>query len=226
MQRYEVIYNGIDIDAYAPNPQRREELRRQWGVGDDEILIAFASRLDYQKNLPMLLEAFRRLRQSRNDIRLVIAGEKKGSGAFFHQGAQHSCNTGVIDKKRLLTPFSVWLGRTDDVPGLLSAADIFVQPSRWEGFGLAAAEAMTAGLPVIGTRVPGLTELIEEGVSGLLIDSEDIDALTVTINQLADNHDERVRLGAAGQNRVKERFSIEANVTAHERLYENVCQHR
>ncbi len=211
--RYEVIYNGIDADVYAPNPQRREELRRQWGVGDDEILIAFVGRLDYQKNLPMLLDAFGCLRQSRNDIHLVIAGD--GPEAPVLEEFLRDQSGSVI-----------WLGRTDDVPGLLSAADIFVHPSRGEGFGLSAAEAMAAGLPVIGTRVPGLTELIEEGVSGALIDSEDIDALTTTINQLADNRNERMRLGAAGQKRIKERFSIEANVTAHERLYENVCQHR
>lgn len=115
------------------------------------------------------------------------------------------------------------MGQTDDVAGVLAAADVFALPSRWEGFGLAAAEAMAAGLPVIGTKVPGLTELIEDGVSGLLIDSEDTDALMAVINRLADDRDERMRLGSAAQQRVRDNFSIEANVTAHERLYESVC---
>ena len=209
--RYKVIYNGIDSDAYAPNMSRREELRRRWGVGDDEILMAFVGRLDYQKNLPMLLEAVRRLRQSRSDIRLVVAGD--GPETPILEKFLRENKPGLV----------IWLGRTDDVPGVLSAADIFVQPSRWEGFGLAAAEAMAAGVPVIATKVPGLTELIEDGVSGLLIDSEDTDTLAAATNQLADNRNERVRLGSAGQKRIKERFSIEANITAHERLYENVC---
>ncbi len=209
--RYEVIYNGIDADAYSPDPQRREELRRRWGVGDDEILIAFVGRLNFQKNLPMLLEAFRRIRRSRNDIHLVVAGD--GPEAPMLEKFLHEDEPGLV----------IWLGQTDDVPGVLSAADIFVQPSRWEGLPLAPAEAMAAGLPVIGTKVPGLTELIEEGVSGLLIDSEDTDALTAAINQLADDRDERMRIGSTGQKRIKERFSIEANITAHERLYENVC---
>lgn len=209
--RYEVIYNGIDADAYSPNPQRREELRNRWGVGGDEILVAFVGRLNFQKNLPMLLEAFRRIRRSRNDIHLVVAGDGPESPkleTFIHENASYR---------------AICLGQTDDIAGVLAAADIFAMPSRWEGFGLAAAEAMAAGLPVIGTKVPGLTELIEEGVSGLLIDSEDTAALTAAISQLADDRDERVRLGSTGQKRIKERFSIEANITAHERLYENVC---
>ena len=212
--RYEVIYNGIDADAYSPNPQRREELRRQWGVGDNEILIAFVGRLNYQKNLPMLLEAIRRLGRNRNNIHLVVAGDGPEAPAlemFIHENA--SCRV-------------IRLGQTGDVPGVLSAADIFVQPSRWEGLPLAPAEAMAAGLPVIGTKVPGLTELIEEGVSGLLIDSEDTDMLAAAINQLADNRDERIRLGSTGQKRVKDRFSIDTNVDAHERLYESVCSRR
>ncbi len=212
--RYEVIYNGIDADAYPPNPQRREELRRQWGVGDDEILIAFVGRLDYQKNLPMLLDVVGRLRRVRDDIHLVVAGD--GPDAPVLERFLHENASGWV----------IRLGQTDDVPGVLAASDIFVQPSRGEGFGLAAAEAMAAGLPVIATKVSGLTELIEDGAGGLLIDSEDIDALAAAINQLADNCDERIRLGSAGQKRVRERFSIASNVTAHERLYDSVCQYR
>ncbi|MDY7011092.1 MAG: glycosyltransferase [Planctomycetota bacterium] len=209
--RYEVIYNGIDADAYSPNLQRREELRHRWGVGGNEILIAFVGRLVFQKNLPMLLEAIGRLRSNRSDIHLVVAGD--GPEAAVLEKVLSEDESGL----------TIWLGQTDDVAGVLAAADVFALPSRWEGFGLAAAEAMAAGLPVIGTKVPGLTELIEDGVSGLLIDSEDTDALMAVINRLADDRDERMRLGSAAQQRVRDNFSIEANVTAHERLYESVC---
>ncbi len=221
--RYEVIYNGIDADAYSPNPQRREELRRRWGVGGDEILVAFVGRLNFQKNLPMLLKAIGSLVRNRNDIHLVVAGDGPESPklqTFLRENAsspRRACKPGCR---------VICLGQTDDVAGVLAATDIFAMPSRWEGFGLAAAEAMAAGLPVIATKVPGLTELIEDGAGGLLIDSEDTDALTAAINKLADDRDERVRLGSTGQKRIKERFSIEANITAHERLYESLCQQR
>ncbi len=207
--RYKVVYNGIDTDAYAPDQRRREELRNRWGVGDDEIMVAFVGRLDYQKNLPMLLESVSRIRRVRNDIRLVIAGD--GTEALILKNF-------LRDQSGL----AIWLGQSDDVPGLLSAADIYVQPSRWEGLPLAPAEAMAAGLPVVATKTPGLTELIEDGASGLLIDSEDTDALTKALDKLANDPDERKRLGSAAQRRVREKFSIDANVKAHERLYESI----
>jgi len=74
-------------------------------------------------------------------------------------------------------------------------------------------------LPVVATRVPGLTEVIEDGKSGLLVDSEDLDGLAAAVARLIDDPARRARLGLAGRRRVGERFSIAANVAAHERLY-------
>ena len=211
-RRYEVIYNGIDADAYRADPQRREELRRRWCVGESEILVAFVGRLNYQKNLPMLLDAMGRIRRGRNDIRLIVAGDGPES-SVLDKFIRKNASAGVVR-----------LGRTDDVPGVLCASDIFAMPSRWEGFGLAAAEAMSAELAVVVTKVPGLTEVIEDGKSGLLIDSGDTDALKAAICQLADDRDRRIRLGQAGRRRVKENFSMEMNIKSHERLYESLCR--
>ncbi len=214
-RRYRVIYNGIDPRAYARDPARRRQLREQWGVGPDQVLIACVARLDYQKNVPLLLEAVRRLRQVRQDVRVVIAGD----------GPERSMLRRLCEETgagRWVT----WLGFTEEIPGVLSAADIFALPSRWEGFGIAAAEAMAAGLPVVATRVPGLTEVVADGLSGLLVDSEDVDALTSALRRLVSDPGLRSRLGAAGVERVNRCFSIQANVSAHERLYEEILAPR
>jgi len=213
-RKYAVIHNGIDADAFARDDRRRDELRRQWGIGPDEVLLAFVGRLDRQKNVALLLAAASRLRQRRSDIRVVVAGD----------GAERETVRRFVDGPA--GAWARWLGFTEDVAGLLSAADVYVQPSRWEGFGLAAAEAMAAGLPVVATRVPGLAEVVDDGVTGLLVDSEDAPALTAALGRLADAPDERARLGDAGRRRVRESFSIDVNVAAHENLYGEVLGQR
>ncbi len=209
-RRYAVIYNGIDADAYARNARRRAELRKQWALGEEEVLLAFVGRLDRQKNVGLFLEAARRLRSDRGDVRAVIAGDGAERAVV-----EHFLRAGA-------SSWATWLGQTDDVAGLLSAADVYVQTSRWEGFGLAAAEAMAAGLPVVATAVPGLTEVVEDGLTGLLVDSEAPDSLAGAISRLIRQPQLRDRLGLAGQRRVKQEFSLEANVAAHQCLYEQV----
>ena len=209
---YQVIHNGIDAAAYARSEPRRAQLRDDWGIAPDETLLAFVGRLDRQKNVGMFLEAAGRARRSGRRVRAVLAGDGPERGqvrAFLATG----------DNRQ----WARWLGYTEDVPGVLSAADVLVQPSRWEGFGLAAAEAMAAGLPVIGTRVAGLTEVIGQDVTGLLVESEDTVALAEAIGALADDPDRRAQLGRAGPRRVARQFSIEANVAAHESLYESLA---
>jgi len=205
---YQLIRNGIDPAAYARDEQRRRELRGEWGVEAGQVVLAFVGRLDYQKNVGMFLQAARLARQAAGDIRAVIAGDGPDR-PVVEQFLRDADNARWVQ----------WLGHSEDVPGLLSAADIFVQSSRWEGLPLAPAEAMAAGLPVIGTRVPGLTELVVEGATGLLVDSEDVAALADAVTQLADDGQRRDRLGSAGKRRIVEHFSIDANVAAHESLY-------
>ena len=111
------------------------------------------------------------------------------------------------------------LGLVRDVRAVLSAADIHAMPSRWEGFGLSAAEAMAAGLPVVATDVGGLREVVADGETGLLVRPGDPFALAEAIETLARDADLRRRLGEAGRRRVARKYPVDAGVAAHERLY-------
>ena len=115
------------------------------------------------------------------------------------------------------------LGFVTDIRGMLSAADALVMPSRWEGFGLAAGEAMAAGLPVIATRVAGLSEIVVDGQTGILVDREDVVGLADAITRLAGDAELRCRLGEAARRRVIEHYSISANIAAHQALYAEVA---
>lgn len=213
--RYVVIHNGIDTVRYQPDPSRRQELRRQWGVAGDEVLCVFVGRLDEQKGIPELLDSFAVAGRGNPRLKLVLAGQ----GPLEELVRWRIEQAGLAGRARLL-------GFTQDVPGVLSAGDIFLQPSRWEGFCLAAAEAMAAGLPVVGTDVAGLNEVVSAGQTGILCPVGDVPALSATILRLADDKGFRAALGLAGMQRVKERFSVERFVARHAELYEAVMAGR
>jgi glycosyltransferase involved in cell wall biosynthesis len=206
--RYTVIYNGIDVPAYARNQDRRAQLRRDWQIPPGQAVLAWVARLDRQKNVELFLSALAQLRRGRQDFRVVMAGEGRQRPrveAFLARG----------DNARWVR----LLGYTQDVPGVLSAADLFVLPSRWEGLPLVAAEAMAAGLAVVATRVPGLAEAVDDGRTGILVESENLDQLVGAVARLLDDAPLRDALGRAGLRRVNDMFSIQANVQAHQQLY-------
>lgn len=109
------------------------------------------------------------------------------------------------------------LGRREDIPALLATADVLAVPSRWEGFGLAAAEGLAAGVPVIASDVDGLREVV--GDAGLLVPAEDPRALHAALVALRDDPALRTALGARGRARAAERLDIRDTIRAYEALY-------
>jgi glycosyltransferase involved in cell wall biosynthesis len=212
-RRYSVIPNGIDVDAYTCDPGRRQTLRRQWGVAEGRCLLAFVGRLDPQKGVDVLISALSHLGGRHEPIEIVIAGEGPLESvvrtyAEVGEGGGH-CRV---------------LGYVSNVSDVYSAADALVLPSRWEGFGLVAAEAMAAGLPVIGTNVPGLRHVVVHGQTGLLVPPDDVQALADAMAALAGDEDARTRYGEAGLQRVRRLYDIDRNVAQHAELYEQIAQ--
>jgi glycosyltransferase involved in cell wall biosynthesis len=210
--RYAVIPNGIDASAYAADPRARRTLRSKWGIADAQVLLAFVGRLDRQKGIDILLSAMSHLGARGRPMSLVIAGD--GPQRYivenfirYGEGGRHTR----------------WLGFVGDVRGVLSAADVFVMPSRWEGLPLAAVEAMAANLPVIGADAPGLREVLDAGRAGLMIDDGDVVALAEAVERLSGDPALRARLAETGRRRAVQHYSIAANVAAHEALYEQVA---
>jgi glycosyltransferase involved in cell wall biosynthesis len=116
----------------------------------------------------------------------------------------------------------VFTGFRGDVPDLLSESAISVLPSLSEGTSNTLLESMAAGIPVIATRVGGNPEVIQDGVSGLLVPPRNSAMLAAAMLRLLENEDLSLRLGQAGRRRVSELFSIEGSVHATERLYERL----
>ena len=208
--RIRTIPSAVDPAMLWPRSSR-QAVRTAEGVGLEEPLLLALAALVRRKGLDVLIEALRRLAAEGPPPRLWIAGEGPERGALEAQALR----AGLGDRVRLL-------GRREDAADLLAACDVFVLPSRREGLGVAALEAMAAGRPVVASRVGGLAAAVLDGRTGLLVPPEDPAALAAAIATLLGDGALRSRLGAAGPARVEADFGAEGMVEAYEKLYREI----
>ncbi len=191
-----VIQNGIDPLRF--DGMQRVEVRREMGVGADDLFLLSIGRLVYQKAHEVLISAMLIVLKEYPTVKLGICGD----------GVLREILEDQIKSHQLEGAVRLW-GRQDNVAKFLAAADIFVLPSRWEGLPIAVLEAMSAGLPIIATKVEGVDEVIDEGVHGFLVPVEDADALAQAILQLLRDPQLRARMGAAVKQRVNDMYSLD-----------------
>jgi glycosyltransferase involved in cell wall biosynthesis len=194
--RLTTIYNGIDLerfDSAASRPPGRSEC----------ATILTVAHLIPAKGIEYLLKAV--AQTARESVRLMIVGDGSDRARLETMAG----DLGIGGKTE-------FCGLRDDVEELLRTSDLFVHPAVWgEAFGLAIAEAMASGCPVIASEVGGIPELVEDGVSGLLVPPADVEALSAAITRLVDDAPLRERLSTNARRRVAEKFNLEACVAAH-----------
>ncbi len=164
------------------------------------------AQLMHRKGIDVLLRALAQLRDP--DLVLLVAGDGPEAPALRRLTAE-----------LFLTDAVRFLGRRQDTGDLLAACDLFVLPSRQEGLGVAALEALGAARPVVATRVGGLGALIVDGVCGLLVPPDDVAALAAAIARLRGDQALRLRLAAAGPLRIDQGFRPEHYVERHLQVY-------
>ena len=167
----------------------------------DAPLLLTIGRLDPQKGHLDLLAALRHVAAALPSVRLIIAGAPQQASADYEQALRTAAAAPELAGR------IHWAGHRDDVPALLAACDIVVQPSHWEGFGLVLVEAMAAHRPVVATAVSAIPEVVHDGETGLLVPPHDPPALARALLRLCDDPARRARLGAAGAARVQAHFT-------------------
>lgn len=194
-----VIPNPVRVHQIAfRDAAVRRDMRAQLGLGDEHCAVFTACGLRHIKGLHVLVPAAARLLRSAPHVRWLIAGEGPYRGEVEQLIRAH----GVGDQVRLL-------GNRLDIPHLLQAMDIYTQPSLSEGFGIAVAEAMAAGLPVVASRVDGLPEVVDHGRTGWLVPPEDEAALVTAWQEVLADPTRAEAVGQAARSAVEERFALE-----------------
>ncbi|MBB6638141.1 glycosyltransferase [Cohnella thailandensis] len=169
------------------------------------IKVLFVGRLEPRKGVDILLNAFRLCYNDSLPIELILAGNKKipfKNGLTMEEIFTRSSDKKIQEKVKFLGEVS-----DEELHQLYTKCDIFVAPSRYESFGLVYLEAMKYEKPVIGCAVGGVPEIIEDGVNGLLVKSEDATELAQVIIKLAKNKEERDRMGRKGREILESKFS-------------------
>lgn len=203
------IPNGIPVAAYAERPGTREEVRRGLAIPLDAPVFICVGRLDPQKNHEALLRAFFTV-PSRDAHLLVV-----GSGALRAGLERLAVELGVAERVH-------FLGVRSDVPRLLSAADVFVLASSWEGNPLAVMEAMAARKPVVATAVGCVPELVPEP-AGELVPPGDERVLASAMARFARDPLLAREKGAAAERIARDRFDEVVMARAYERLYTEIA---
>jgi glycosyltransferase involved in cell wall biosynthesis len=172
-------------------------------------------RLEEQKGFDVAVQAMAVVARATPCARLSIAGD----GSQRRLLADRATALGLAETVSLL-------GTRDDVDELMLNADILIHPARWEGFGLVLLEAMRAGLPVVATRAGAIPEVVADGVTGVLVPPDDPDQLAAAIIELIQDPARRRKMGAAGFERLKERFSPEQMAHGVSTVYDAVLRQR
>ena len=206
------IYDGIKTEAFErADLQESKELKRKLGIESDAPVIGMIARFHRAKGHSYLMEAMPYILDQFPKAKVLLIG-----------GGELRPTIKEKVQKLGLTDSIIFTGIRQDIPRILSALDLFVLPSLWEGLGIAILEAMAAGLPVVATRVGGIPEVVEDRVTGLLVPPRDPEALAKAIIALLQDRERAKDMGRAGRERVEKHFSVERMVQQTEALYEEL----
>ena len=206
-ERYVNLYNGIDISKFN-GVVNKQETRRRLGFSGRDKVICIIARLEKVKDHATLLSAFKIVSEQVKHTRLLIVGD----GPLHPRLLSYSKQLGV-------NPRVFFLGERRDIPEILSALDIFVLSSTFEGISITILEAMAASKPVVATAVGGNPEIIETETTGLLVPPRNPRLLASALTRLLQNEEEALLMGKAGRNRIEKWFRIEEVARKTESLY-------
>ena len=208
-QRFETIPNGIDVEFFSPDAEPLPEL-----VGKRNIL--FVGRFDPRNGVGHAIAAFAILRRTHNDLRLVIVGD----------GPLRPLVERLVPDN--LRDDVVFAGRVNRLrPRYLASADVLCSPCSLASFGMVVLEGMSAGVPVVATRLPGFARVMRDGVDGVMVDEPDDDVgFATALGRVLSEPALGKRMGAAGRHRALQHFAWPVVVDRLEELYRRLGAQR
>jgi glycosyltransferase involved in cell wall biosynthesis len=206
-----IISNGINIKKFETAAHDRERIRREYGIADADLLIGTVGRLSVEKNQALFLSALLGILQEHRHVKVMIIGDGPEGDAL-----KGFVKASGLEQKVLFT------GLISDPAPFYQAFDIFVLSSLTEGVPLTLLEAMASKVPVVATKVGGIPQIISDGVTGLLVESQNASQLREAISTLICDSSKRERFKEAAFNFAKENYSLDRMNWLYHEVYQEV----
>ncbi len=206
-ERAITVHNGIDVSGHE-SPREADEIRQSLHVSSDKIIISLLGRLVWVKGIDLFLQAAANLCKTHENVYFLVVGDGPLASALKEQekelGLQGKCS---------------FTGFQKDIPAILKITDILAIPSHSEGLPMVILEAMACGIPVVGSQIGGIPEMIEPGTNGFLIPPADAKSLAEKLSLLVNDKYLREKMGRAARGKVEESFSEAKMIHETEKVY-------
>jgi glycosyltransferase involved in cell wall biosynthesis len=201
------VYNGVDVDTFSQEIDVTE-LKKTWSIGPDEIIIGWLGRMVPAKDLETLLLAFKETRESHTNARLLLVGDGPDKDDIVALGEKLEISDAII-----------YAGFQKKVLEFYHLMDLVVLSSTREGHPIVALEAMACARPMVATRVGGVPELVQDGVTGHIVPAQQPAAFAAALNKMLENSELRKQQGLAAQQLIRDKYSVHVMIKQHEDIY-------
>jgi glycosyltransferase involved in cell wall biosynthesis len=209
----------VDADRFVPSRERASRVRQELGIPPDALVVGTVSNIVPAKGVETFVAAAAEIAAVRPEVCFIVAGATLEAHRAYSDRIRD--RAAELD---LPNPI-VFAGDRADIESWYAAMDVHVTPSWSEGTTTTVLEAQSCGVPVVATRVGALHEVVEDGVTGLLVPPERAEALAAAILTLLDDPARRAEMGQAGRVTALERFTTDTSADVHAQAYEAALAH-
>ncbi|MCG3180316.1 MAG: putative glycosyltransferase EpsD [Phycisphaerae bacterium] len=214
---FHTVYSGMQTQPYLNAADHRDAMRAKLGFGPRDVVIGTISRLSPGKGHPSLVDAMLPLASTPGTLKFLWVGD----GPLRPMLEDRLSRLGLADRVTL-----VGLAPTEDIPEYLSAMDVLVHPSYWEGLPRTLPQALLAGLPVVSFDIDGAREVVRNGENGFLIRPGDVERLTWAIETLYSTPGLREKMGMRFREQLADQFDAERMGERIQQVYRDLVQGR
>jgi glycosyltransferase involved in cell wall biosynthesis len=210
-RKVKIIYNGIDAENFTNCLVKKEDKLGELGINNYGKIVTTVGRVNQQKGHIYFIEAADLVLKKFPETHFLIVGNTQDDKDLYQKLIKAIRNKNLESK-------IIFTGIRQDIPEILAISDVFVLPSISEGFALVAIEAMSAGVPIVGTNVGIIPEVIINYENGIIVPAKNVGALANGIIYILSDEDRAKKMGLKG-NEIAKKFTIEKTVSEYEKLY-------
>jgi glycosyltransferase involved in cell wall biosynthesis len=207
-----VINNGVDVDNFRKNDMTKQTLRNKLAINSNDTVIGTVANFREEKNYPFLFDAFEKIVNRRQNLKLVCVGE----GKLFE-------TTKAMAREMNLDGNMIFTGYVQNVHDYMGIMDIFVLCSKKEGFPNALIQAMSMELPVVAANVGGCAEIVDTGVDGYLYESGNTDEFIEKVLKLIDGKDASVEMTSKARSKITSHYTLPVMLDNYVGFYSGLC---